>query len=312
MKRLEHGLDLAVKDEHKGGTDGTESVGTGTLEESGSTLLRDDLRETIHGTLVEPLGLGLLGLHLETTTDGVHGVGSVTGSDSGRLGNAEGGDKTKRSLVALVRVDVGKGIVHTEVHATVRDDTGDGHPETVVQTHETGGTSGSLGKTVSKTVEGLLAGSDIRGKTGTGVIQRIDDAQGTCTSKTTGGHVDKEELTELGLFVVLGEDSLDDILKGEVEGLGREVTDHVGEVTSPEGTDTLLGGNATEAISNTSVTLDLTGLDQGVSILGLDDKLDTLNRGGTGLGHGTGDTTSGKVLKEGSHSVVGHSCSVVF
>ena len=70
----ESGGDLGVKHEDKGGSDGTESVGSRSLEEGGGTLVLDDLSEAVHGVLVDPLGLRLLGLHLQTTTDGIHGV----------------------------------------------------------------------------------------------------------------------------------------------------------------------------------------------------------------------------------------------
>jgi hypothetical protein len=44
----------------------------------------------------------------------------------------------------------------------------------------------------------------------------------------------------LSLGVVGAEDFLVDILEGEVEGLGGEVSDDVGSVTSPEGSEALL------------------------------------------------------------------------
>lgn len=48
--------------------------------------------------------------------------------------------------------------------------------------------------------------------------------------------------------VVAREHVLDRVLEREVEGLGREVPDDVGEVAAPEGRDALLGGDAGEAV----------------------------------------------------------------
>jgi hypothetical protein len=291
-----HLLDLTVQHKDHGGSDGTKGVGSSTLKESGGAFVLHDLGETIHGALVHPLGLGLLGLHLKTTTDGVHGVGSVTSKDGGELGNGELGGKALEITLLLVGVHLGKGVIDTEVHTTVGDDTGDGHTEAVVKAHETGRSLGGLGKAISKAVEGPLAGSDIGGKTSTGIVKGVDDAQGTGTGKTTGGHVDGEELAELCLPVSLGEKVLDDVLEGEVKGLGREVTNHVGEVSTPEGTNALLGGHTGEAVADTSVTGHLTGDDHRVGVLGLDDELHTLDRSSGGLRDGSRDAT-GKAAK---------------
>ncbi len=50
----------------------------------------------------------------------------------------------------------------------------------------------------------------------------------------TRGHVDGEELPEVGARVVLGEHGLDGVLEGKIEGLRREVAQHVGQVAAPE------------------------------------------------------------------------------
>ena len=41
--------------------------------------------------------------------------------------------------------------------------------------------------------------------------------------------------------------------EGKVQGLGREVTDHVGGVTSPEGKETLITVGTAEAVDDTLV-----------------------------------------------------------
>eukprot|EP00128_Syssomonas_multiformis_P017712 Colp12_sorted_trinity150504_noHs@22377 len=303
----EHTLDLIVEHQHEGGTNGTEGVGTSTLEEGTHTLILSNLGEAVEGTLVEPLLLGLLGLHLETTTDGVEGVRGVTGGDGDNLGNGELGGNTNDTVVLLEGVLLTEGVIETEVHTTVGDDTDDGDTETVVETKNTLGATGSLHQAVSETVEVTLASADIGSKTSTGVVERVDNAEGTSTSKTTRGHVDEEELAELLLGVNLGEQLLDAVLEGEVEGLGGEVTDDVGHVTTPERGETLLFVHTHEAVSDAGVAGNLTGADAGVSILSLDQEFHTLNGGGACLGDGARDTSEGEVNEEiDDGSLLGH------
>lgn len=101
-----HGsLDLAVEDEDKSRANSAECVSAGTLEESAGALLLQNLDKAINSAAVEPLGLGLLGLHLETTADGVEGVRGIAGSDGGGLGDGELGGDAKEALLVLVGVN---------------------------------------------------------------------------------------------------------------------------------------------------------------------------------------------------------------
>ena len=291
--------DLGVKHEDHGGSDGTESVGSGSLEESGGSLLLHDLGEAVGGSLVDPLLLGLLGLHLKAPTDGVEGVGSVSGGDGGGLGAEELGEGTHDTVVALlVRVVSGEGVEESEVDSTVRDDTDDGDSDSVVEGSDSSGGHGLL-EAVGKAAELLLSGSDIGSETGTGVIEGVDDHEGSGSGKSSTGDVGHEELQELSVLVSLGELGLDGVLEGEVEGLGREVPDDVGGVSTPEGLNSLLSGDTGEAVDDASVPLDLSGDNLRVGILGLDEKLDTLNGSSAGLGDGSGDTAS----EEGDHEI---------
>ena len=57
-------------------------------------------------------------------------------------------------------------------------------------------------------------------------------------------------------------------LEGEVQGLGGEVTDDVGQVTAPEGLDALLGQGALGAVDDAGVrTVQATLLDHLVLVL---------------------------------------------
>mmetsp|Transcript_32063 Transcript_32063/g.53650 ORF Transcript_32063/g.53650 Transcript_32063/m.53650 type:complete len:297 (-) Transcript_32063:270-1160(-) len=267
---LESSSDLRVQHQDKSSSDGTKSVGTSSLEHSGDTFVLDDLLEAIHGSCVDPLFLGLLRLHLKTTTDSVEWVGGISGSNGGSLGAGEFGCGTEESIfVLLVRVVTREGIEETEVDTTVRDDTNDGNTDTVVKARDTGALDG-LYKTVNKTVELLLSCTDVGSKTGTSVIQRVHDHEGTSSRQTSRGHVNHEEFPEFSVLVSLGEHELDGILEGKVEGLGREVTNDVGQVTTPESADSLFGSNTSEAVDDTSVSGDFSADNLGVGILGLD------------------------------------------
>jgi len=97
---------------------------------------------------------------------------------------------------------------------------------------------------------------------------------------------------EISLSTVLWEHSLDGVLEGEVEGLGWEISDDVGEVSSPECREALFRTDTLEAVNNTSVSLHLSALDEWVGILSLDDQLNTLNWSSSSLRDSTRDTSS--------------------
>ena len=88
------------------------------------------------------------------------------------------------------------------------------------------------------------------------------------TATTTDSQQQKRK-PFIGNFSHLGEKLLDVVLEGEVEGLGGEVTDAVGDVSAPEGTEALLRVHAGEAVADAGVAGDLPGDNLGVGILGL-------------------------------------------
>ena len=274
------GRDFRVKDQYKSGTNGTQGIGTGSLEQGTNTFVGHNLGEAVHGALVHPFFLGLFRLHLQTTTDSIKGVGGVTGRDGRSLGADKlGGGTVEAVFVLLVRVVTREGVEQTKVDTTVRNDTNNGHTNTIVKGRNTTTLDG-LDKTVKETIELLLSTTDIRSQTSTGVIEGVHNHQRSGTSQTTRSHVDGKELAEFSLLVSLGEQGLDGVLKGKVEGLCGEVTDNVGQVTTPESTNTLFAGHTDKAVHDTSVSGHLSTDNLGVGILGLDQKLDTLNGSG--------------------------------
>jgi len=248
----------------------------------------------VDGSLVHSLFHGLLGLHLEATTDGVEGVVEGTGSDTGDLSGEESSDESHEAEVLLVGVESHDGVEQTELETTVDNDTGDGGTESVVDGH--GSLSGGgLLEAIHDTVEGLFFTTDIGSETCTGEIKRVADAEGESSSETSRGKVDSEETPEVLSGIVLGEDTLQGVLERQVEGLLGEVSHNVGTISSPEGGETLLSGNTSEAVSHSGVTGNLSRDNLGVSILGLDEELNTLDGSGSGLGNSTNETTNTEI-----------------
>ena len=133
----------------------------------------------------------------------------------------------------------------------------------------------------------LLPSADVGREAGTGVVKGVDDAEGASTGEAARGDVGHEELEELLVLIRLGKHGLDAVLESEVEGLGGEVPDDVGQVAAPEGFDALLGRDTGEAVNYASVALDLAGDNLRVGILGLDEELDTLDGRRARLGDGS-------------------------
>jgi len=132
---------------------------------------------------------------------------------------------------------------------------------------------------------------------------------------TTGGQVANHPLCVSITLLLVCEHGLVCIPEGEVEGLGWEVTDDVGRVTTPQGDNTLVASGTTEALDDTIVlavqTARLQHLilyancsvecssdnvqhirqqDWGDNHLVLDEEFDTLNGRSGGLRDGGGDT----------------------
>jgi len=247
-------------------------------------------------------------LHHEASTDGIERVGEDSSGDGNDLGEHPHGEDV--GFFGVGEHDGLTGIEHTEVGGSVGNDTNNGDTETSV---ETGGTVGlgNLTEAVNETVElSGLSGTNISGESGSGEVKRVDEAEGSGTSSSTGSAVTDEELEGLLLGVVRVQSLLVEVLAGEVEGLSGEVSDNISHVTSPEGTETLLSVDTSEAIGDTSVLL--VGRDGLGSILDLEEELDSLNGGDESLGNSGGNTTDKEIghkgllslLRLGGHCVV--------
>lgn len=176
----EDDLELIVDRQDTSTGDTTEDVGTSTLEERLDTLLGDDLAGSIESTVVLD---GLTRGHHHTTADSVKRVGSDTGTGGDTPTESERGQE-----VVCEGTDQDDGlqrVVHTEVQTTVDNDTGDGGSETTVQTSNTvRGKSLAVDvyETVELTVTTTLGVLGVVGQTSTGVVEGVDEEQGSGTS----------------------------------------------------------------------------------------------------------------------------------
>ena len=288
------GLDLVETSKDTSTGDTTEDVGTSTLEEGGKALVLEDLDGAVNGALVvDATTRG----HHHTTADSINRVGSETGKDSDTVAEGEGGHEVLLELLAEQRLE---RIVETKVEAAVHNDTNAGDDKTTVEAGNTVGGDGLL-VDIDETVE--LAGTTLGGvlvvvgEAGTGVVERVDKEEGHGTSETTGDHVANKPHGVAVLVLLEVDEGLDLVLEGKVEGLCGEVPDDVGNVTTPEGTDTLSLHDALEAVADASVwAVEGAALEHLALVLQVE--LDALNGGGSRLGHGGSNTTNHKVLKE--------------
>lgn len=247
----EQDLELVVDGQDTSTGNTTENVGTGTLEERLDTLLGDDLLASVEGRLVLD---GLTRGHHHATTDGVKGVRGDTGTSGDEPSKGERGKEVVGEVTG--KDDGLDGVVHAEVQTTVDDDTSNRGHETTVETGNTVGGEGlavDVNETVELALTTLLGGLGVVGKTGTGVVEGVDEEQGSGTSGTTGGQVAGHPPGVSVTLLLEAEHLLELVAESEVQGLGGEVTDDVGSVATPQGHDTLIGGGTAEAVGDTVV-----------------------------------------------------------
>ena len=126
--------------------------------------------------------------HHHTTTDGVKRVRGNTGTGSDRPAEQE-----RSKEVTLKRTDENNrldGVVHAEVETTVDDDSKNRGTETTVETGNTVRGESLLvdvNETVELTVTTALGGLGVVGKTGTGVVERVDEEERSGTSSLGQG-----------------------------------------------------------------------------------------------------------------------------
>lgn len=128
-----------------------------------------------------------------------------------------------------------------EVGGSVDDNTLDRYVEPEVQTLDAIGFE-NLGDAVSQPGELSLCQTlaDVGGESRSGEVKRINEAERSRAGGAAGRQVAGEVAPELLLLIhSTEEDLLVLVFEGEVEGLGWKVSDHVGQVASPEGNKAL-------------------------------------------------------------------------
>jgi hypothetical protein len=172
-------LDLIVDRQDTSTGNTTEDVGTSTLEERLDALSGDNLAGSIEGTVVLD---GLTRRHHHATADGVERVRGNTGTGGDGPTKSERGKEV--ALKAASEDDGLERVVHTEVQTTVDNDTSDGRHETTVETGNTVRGESLLvdiDQSVELTLTRALGGLGVVGKTGTGVVERVDEGEGSGT-----------------------------------------------------------------------------------------------------------------------------------
>merc|ERR1719338_18318 len=240
-----HGLELVKTSKHTGTSDTTENVGSGTLHHAHETLVLHDLHSAVDGALV--LGTTTRGHH-HPPPDCVNGVGHQAGSNGDSPSEEEGSSNGR----VLSSNEQGlQGIEHTEVHATVDEDTHSRDGEASVDALDTVRLQG-LDVDIDQAVELTLStlALVVVGQPGPGKVKGVHEEKGQGSSETTRGNVGGKLDSGRGILGG-GEEGLDGVLEGKVQGPGGEVPQHVGKVSSPEGDNTLSGQHPLGAVKNT-------------------------------------------------------------
>jgi len=286
-------LQLIIQDKHKGTAHASEHIGPGSLEEGLATFITGDLPPAVHGATVHDVRSFASRLHHHTTADGIEGVGNETGAGSHSLSDRPADNNV--CILGIWQHTLGC-VINTKVGSSVDDDSLHRHTEALVQALEAVRLEDG-GQAVAEPTELTLSGlANVGSKACSGEVKGVDKAEGGGTGSTAGGQVAGEVPPELILIYAVEEDLLVLILECKVESLGREVSDDVSQVPSPEGNEALFLGDTNDAVHDALVLLGSRDLFAGM--LYLEKKLHSLNRSNSCLGDGSGYAASQEVLGE--------------
>jgi len=170
------------------------------------------------------------GGHHHTPTHGIDGVRSQRSQDSNGVTKSERDEESS----VLGEEDGFEGVVKTEVETSVDEDTDGGNDESTVESLDTVG-SESLLVDIDEPVVLALAtfALGVVGELSSGEVEGVDEEEGEGSGAPTRGDVLRELFDLAGVLGGL-ELSLDLVFEGKVKGLGGEVSDAVGQVSSPE------------------------------------------------------------------------------
>jgi len=290
-------LHLVSTGQHTSTGDSSEHVSACTLHHTHKALVLQDLSGTINRTVV-----------LDSTATGHHhapsnGVDWV-GSESRDHGHRPTEEEAENDAGVWAEHHWLQGIEKSEVKTSVDEDTDTRDDKTSVETTNTVGGESLLvdiDQTVVLSLSVLALG--VISQSSTGKIETVDDGEGERTGATTTGNVTGELFTVAGVLWH-GDGGLDGVFEGKVQRLGWEVSEYVGQVTSPEWSNSLGGERSLGTVENACVWLVESTLFDHL-ILILDQELDTLDWRRRGLRDTGSDTREHKVLGE-SKFFIGH------
>ena len=142
-------LEFVETSQHTGSSHSSQDVGSGSLHQGHESLVLHNLHKAVHGSLVLD---STSGGHHHAPPHGVDGVRHKPSRDgdspSKEEGDANSGISSQKEWL--------EGVVETEVHTTVDEDTDSGDSESSVQALDTIGLQG-LDVNIYKTIELTLA-----------------------------------------------------------------------------------------------------------------------------------------------------------
>lgn len=191
-----------------------------------------------------------------------------------------------------------------EIEGAVCEDTEDGHSEAVVEAGQSVFFE-DFTAAVDESVELSFgcAFADICAESGSGEVERVDEDEGEGACDTAGEEGPEEILGSVFFGVdSLEEDLVEEVLGGEVDGLGGEVSHYVGPVASPQRSHAFFSGAPRETVNDAGVG---SFCKSGVVLLGLEQKFDSFDGSGESLGDGAGGTTEDEVFEDLSVSALG-------
>merc|ERR1719154_1003188 len=243
-----HLLELVKSSQDTRSGNSSQDVGSGSFHQRHESLVLEDLHSAVHGSLVLDSAPGG---HHHSPSDGVNGVGHEAGSD----GDSPAKEERERDTGVVSQKHRLQSVEETEVHATVDEDTDSRDGKSSVKPLDTVRLEG-LGVDINQTVELSLSALalGVIGQPGSGVVQGVDkeERHGSRHSSAEDVH---SELPGIAGILGGGKGGLDGVLECKVQGLRGEVSEHIGQVTSPEGVDSLSLEDPGGAVNDPSVGL---------------------------------------------------------
>jgi hypothetical protein len=283
-------LDDVGTGEHTGASDTAEDVRACALHERHKALVLENLHTAVHTAVVLD---GRAGRHHHASSDGVDRVGGKSGSD----GDGPSEEERHQSAATVTDENRLERVVQTKVETSVDEDTDARDHEATVETGDT--VAGQrLSVHVDEAVELALAALSLGvvGETSSRKVETVHDGERERTGEAARRDVGRE-LLRLRRVLRHLELRLDGVFERKVERLRWEVSEHVGQVTSPEWDDSLGFEDSSSAVDDASVRLVETALLDHL-VLVLDEELDALDGRGGGLRDTGGDAREHKVFKE--------------